>query len=92
MRKLFRETKYLEFYIIDRKPKTIVVHVVNKHKHHLGTIQWHSPWRQYTWNISTQEGTVLSFNNDCLLHIAGVVSELNTIHKEGTYETLFEKE
>ena len=47
---LYRETKWLRFILVDRKPKTVVMHVVNKSGKILGEISWLAQWRQYTFD------------------------------------------
>ena len=85
MRKLYKETKHLRFYITDKKPKTVVMHVINKSHQHLGIIMWHAPWRQYTWNIMTDEDVGLTFNDQCLKDIADVLATLNTLKKDNPF-------
>lgn len=82
---LYRETKWLQFYIVDRKPKTVVIDVINtSHQHHLGVIKWHGPWRQYIY--INNKSLIVMFNNGCLQDIAGVLTDLNKEHKEKSDE------
>lgn len=71
---IYKKTKWLQFFITDRKPKTVVVGVYNRADQFLGEIRWHGPWRQYTWNTM---GVDAQFNNGCLQDIADVLSDLN---------------
>ena len=72
---LYRETKWLRFYIVERKPKTVVMHVRNTSNQFLGSISWRGGWRQYTFN--TDSGSALTFNDQCLKDIADVLTSLN---------------
>lgn len=80
MRDLFRETKWLRFFIVERKPKTIVMSVENRDGEILGSIKWYGGWRQYIF--LTTPGYGFRFNNGCLEDIAGVLTTLNEDHKE----------
>ena len=43
-------SKYMEFRLLERKPKTSVYGVFSKNRgDRLGEIRWHSPWRQYVF-------------------------------------------
>ena len=75
---LLKETKWLRFMIVDRKPKTLVIEVGNKSGHSLGKIKWHGPWRQYVWESTNVDAI---FNNGCLQDIADVLSYLNKLHR-----------
>ena len=85
--KRYKKTKWLRFYIVDRKPKTIVMHVRNTSSQYLGEIRWYAPWHQYCFNVSTVGTQVLTFNHQCLTDIAAVLSELNAKQKEGPIQT-----
>ena len=78
MSNLYRKTKWLEFYIVDRKPKTLVLNVINTSGHFLGDIRWFGAWRQYTFNTEPD----ITFNNGCLTDIAEVLTSLNKEHKK----------
>ena len=78
---LYKKTKWLRFFIVEQKPKTFVIDVRNTSNEFLGSIRWHGPWRQYTFNIDN--GPALIFNNECLQDIANVLTCLNDEHKEG---------
>lgn len=77
---LYKKTKWLRFFIVDKKPKTVIVHVYNTADHFLGIIGWYGAWRQYTYNPAPQ--AQLTFNNGCLQDIADVLTNLNEDHKE----------
>ena len=79
MSELYKTTKWLKFIVVDRKPKTIVMHVLNKSGEFLGMIKWYPAWRQYSF--FTPE-TQLTFNNGCLQDITDVLTELNDTHKK----------
>ena len=76
---LYRKTKWLKFIITDRKPKTLVLHVLNTSNDCLGIIRWYGPWRQYVLNVSPVGE--LTFNCGCLQDIADVLIRLNKAHK-----------
>ena len=76
---LYRKTKWLRFCIVDRKPKTVVIHVHNTTNQFLGIIGWYGPWRQYTY--TPRPALELTFNNGCLQDIADVLTSLNDAHK-----------
>lgn len=76
---LYKKTKWLEFHIVDRKTKTVVIHVHNTSNQYLGVITWYCPWRQYTY----QPNPAIIFNNGCLQDIADVLTSLNDAHKAG---------
>ena len=73
--RLYRRTKWLEFLIVESKPKTVVVAVRNTSGQHLGEIRWYGAWRQYTFS-PTQEAPLV-FNNRCLEDIVNVINSLN---------------
>ena len=75
---LYRQTKWLRFLIVEEKPKTIVLNVVNTSHQFLGDIRWYGPWRQYTY--TPEENT--TFNHQCLKDIASVLDTLNAAHKK----------
>lgn len=77
-RRLYKKTKWLNFYIVEEKPKTVVIHVINTSNQFLGEIKWDGPWRQYTYNIDGE----IKFNNRCLSDIASVLTSLNNQHKK----------
>ena len=63
--------------LVDRKPKTVVMHVVNKSGKILGKISWLAQWRQYTFDPEAYT----TFNNGCLQDITDVLASLNSEHK-----------
>lgn len=75
---LYRKTKWLQFLIVDRKPKTLVLHVVNTNDQFLGKIGWYGAWRQYVYE--SEDGII--YNNRCLQDIADVLTHLNDEHKK----------
>lgn len=79
MRELYRRTKWLQFFVVAKKPKTVVIEVFNMSEQFLGEIKWYSPWRQYAWNTMYVEA---HFNNGCLQDITDVLSRLNEEQKE----------
>lgn len=67
------ESKYLEFNVIEKKPKTSVIAVYSKRSDIiLGTIEWFGRWRQYAF--FPQTGT--AFNSECLDDIGTYIKNL----------------
>jgi len=63
-------SKYLEFNVIEKKPKTKVIEVTSKlHGDRLGIIKWFGRWRQYAF--LPENGTV--FNVECLDNIQNYI-------------------
>lgn len=59
-------SKYLEFKLIGRKPKTVVYAVIAKHSQvRLGVIKWYFYWRQYCFfpdrNVAALKDLVLLY-------------------------------
>lgn len=77
---VYKKTKWLRFVIVGRKPKTVVMHVMNNSDQFLGSIQWYGPWRQYTYNTNAEAH--LTFNNQCLRDITDVLTELNSAYRK----------
>jgi hypothetical protein len=66
-------SKYLEFSLIEKKPKTKVIGVWSKKSaNRLGIIKWFGRWRQYAFFPET--GTV--FNTECLNDIVSHIKGL----------------
>lgn len=78
---LYRETKWLRFFVIERKKKTVVIEVQNTSEQILGTIKWYTSWRQYCFMPTAY--VELIFNNRCLGDITDLLTYLNTEHKAG---------
>lgn len=58
-----KESEYLEFSLIEQKPKTKIIGVWSKKSSdRLGLIKWYGPWRQYAF---FPENNTL-FNTGCL--------------------------
>jgi len=68
-------SKYIEFKLIEHKPKTNVWEVNSKnHNICLGIIKWFGRWRQYAFFPESE--TV--FNKDCLEDIRNfLINEMN---------------
>lgn len=67
--------------IIEEKPTTVVVVIINKHStDEIGTIDWYPQWRQYVFNPGF--GTI--WNNTCLTDVIGVINQLMA-EKRGKY-------
>jgi len=70
---LLKETKYLKFVVVEHKPKTLVVAVVNiTHDEEIGVIKWFSRWRQYCF--FPHPNTI--WNKNCLDDINDVITSL----------------
>lgn len=66
-------SKYLNFLLLERKPKTSVVDVISKlYGFRLGIIRWYGAWRQYAF--FPEEGTI--FNVECLDDIQSYIKGL----------------
>jgi len=68
-------SKYLEFRLLEQKPKTQVIGVWSKshpHFYRLGIIKWYSRWRQYAF--FPDNGTI--FNKECLNDIQSYIRGL----------------
>lgn len=66
-------SKYIEFILIDQKPKTKVFGVRNKKSTDiLGWIKWYGAWRQYCF-FPTKE-TI--FNKDCMEYIIEFINKI----------------
>jgi len=66
-------SKYLEFLLLEKKPKTKVVVVYSKKSgDRLGIIKWYGAWRQYAFFPET--GTIFNVEclNDIIIHIKGL--------------------
>lgn len=71
-------SKYLEFNIIEEKPKTKAIAVYSKRNGEiLGTIEWFGRWRQYAF--FPENKTV--FNTECLNDIKVYISKLMSERK-----------
>jgi hypothetical protein len=69
----FVETKWLEFHLVENKPKTEVWFVWAKgRKTYLGGIRWHGPWRCYAF--FPVHGSL--YEQDCLRDLADFVENL----------------
>lgn len=77
---IYKKTTYIHFMIVDKRPKTIIMNVINNGSNTiLGQIAWYGPWRQYVFN--PKPSTI--YNNRCLKEIQDVLTDLNTEHKKG---------
>ena len=66
-------SKYLEFSLIEQKPKTKVIGVWSKKSaDRFGLIKWFPGWRQYAF--FPENGTI--FNVECLNDIVSHIKEL----------------
>ena len=66
-------SEFIEFKLIDEKPKTSVFDIINiKSGLRLGIIKWYGPWRQYCF--FPYEETI--FNMDCMQYIIDFIKEL----------------
>ena len=66
-------SKYLEFSLIEQKPKTKIVGVwAKKNGGRLGLIKWYGPWRQYAFY--PEDETL--FNTGCLKEIQAHIKKM----------------
>ena len=80
---VYRSTKWLDFIVVENKPKTVVLVVKNKQKYPLGIITYLSKWHQY---VFTSEDQVI-YNDGCLKAIAEVLSDLNKEQRSKSSDT-----
>jgi len=74
------KAKWIEFRLIEVKPKTNVYEVITKEEGFLiGIIKWYPRWRKYAFFPVCQ--TV--FERDCLIDIYSYLDELMARHKHG---------
>jgi len=72
---VIKETKYLIFQVLEEKPKTKKIGVINRNgKYLLGTIEWYGPWRQYVF----QSKETIVWNKDCLQDVINIIEQLKT--------------
>jgi len=70
---IIKETKYLIFQVLEEKPKTKKVGIINRNgKYILGIIEWYNPWRKYIF----QSKGIWSKNH--LQDIINVIDQLKT--------------
>jgi hypothetical protein len=76
---ILKETEYLRFVEFEKKEKTKVIAVINKHHEEvLGMIKWFSRWRQYCFFPNTE--TVWNIN--CLNDVNEVIKNLMNERKK----------
>jgi len=74
-------SEWLDFEIIERKPKTVVYAVLSKESRAiLGEIKWHAAWRHYCFFPTVNTQTIHS--DRCLLAISQFITKLNDDHKK----------
>jgi hypothetical protein len=67
------ESKYLEFKLLEQKPKTKVYEILSKlHGFRLGIIKWYGAWRQYCF--FPERDTI--FNTQCMQDIMNFIINL----------------
>ena len=82
-------SKYLEFALLEKKPKTQVIKVMSKiHGNSLGVIKWFGRWRQYSFFPEPE--TV--FNVECLNDIKSYILRLKSYKRYITVSNLKSKE
>ncbi len=70
---------YIEFKLIEQKPKTNVYAVINKNfRNRIGIIKWHPAWRQYCFYPA--EETI--FSRGCMEDINKNIQELMEERKQ----------
>ena len=66
-------SRYLEFRLLERKPKTQVIEVISKrHGNRLGIIKWFGRWRRYA--LFPEPAIV--FDAECLNDIVSYIEKL----------------
>jgi len=72
-------SRYLEFRLLEQKPKTQVVEVVSKrHGFRLGIIKWFGKWRRYAFfpETATVFDAKIVFDAECLNDITSYIEKL----------------
>jgi len=78
--KLVKETKYLNFFLIEEKPKTQVFRIASKKDEwddELAEIEWYPEWRQYCF----MPVVYTVWNDSCLKDIVEFLEFLRQEHK-----------
>ncbi|MBA7549963.1 hypothetical protein ES705_42468 [subsurface metagenome] len=66
-------SKYLEFNILEQKPKTKVIEIISKRgRERLGIIKWFPRWRQYAFSPGADTIFNVECLNDIVSHIKGL--------------------
>ena len=72
-----QESKYLNFCILDKKPKTYVIGIETKYSDALGALKWYGPWRQYVFTSKPD----CIFNVGCMNDIIKLTDTVNKLQK-----------
>lgn len=64
-------SKWIDFMLIESKPKTNVWAILTKDGDQIGRVSWYAPWRQYCFEA--EPGTVWA--RSCLQDVAGFIEE-----------------
>ena len=74
------KSKYLEFTLMELKPKTKVYEVSSKlHDVRLGIIKWYCPWKQYAFFTEPETIFNKTYMEDIINFIEGIKNETCTI-------------
>jgi len=66
-------SKYLEFRLLEQKPKTQVIGVMSRYAGiKLGTIKWYGAWRQYAFFPESDTLYNVECLNDIISYIKGL--------------------
>lgn len=72
--------KFIEFKLIEEKPKTSVwICYNNRGKYRLGIIRWYPLWRQYCYFTTDEEAV---YSKGCLEDIIDFIKQLDQKRKE----------
>ena len=71
------ESKYLNFLILGKKPKTYIVGIETKDHTLLGRLKWYGSWRQYVFESEPQ----CIFNVGCMEDIIKMTDTINKLQK-----------
>lgn len=63
--------KYLDFELVEQKPKTLVYSIKSKDGDELARIEWHGAWRKYVFAI----GGII-FDSKCLTDIVNFLDDI----------------
>ena len=83
--KTIHQGKYIDFNLVEIKPKTKVIDVCNRENDLvIGTIKWYPNWRKYSFFPAND----CVFETICLKEITDFIMNLNIEHKKQNDEAV----
>ena len=71
--------KYIQFRLLEQKPKTLVYEILNNHSlDQIGIVKWYANWRQYTFFPDNN----CIFSTGCLEDIIDFTKKVQENHKQ----------